>query len=344
MKWIIRQGGKRRGFRYATEDGRAVRDTRQLARIDALRVPPGWSDVHVAVGARNAIQAWGLDVKGRKQYRYHQAAVEEGQLRKYHRVRRLARDLPTIRAAAYADFRRRGFTKRRIAAAVLRLIGNSFFRVGSEEYAKENKSFGATTLRKDHVTLHGDRLVFEFRGKSGVAHRHAVSDRQLAALVRSLRRSPGRRLFRYQTAEGAWRDLSADDVNAYIRELTSARYSTKDLRTWGGTLRAATVLAEVGAAKSATDARKNVMLAMRLVAAELGNTPAITRASYVHPIVIARYLDAGETIRIPSAAERDKLRRSGRTGEERALIAFLNLHFPERRKRKRPDAPADAAR
>jgi DNA topoisomerase-1 len=220
-----------------------------------------------------------------------------------------------------------------VAAAVLRLIGNSFFRVGSEEYAKENRTFGATTLRKQHVTVDGDRITFAFRGKSGVEQHHVASDRQLARFIQALQKAPGPRLFRYQDDAGAWHDLTARDVNDYLHETLGVRYTAKDFRTWGGTLRAATVLAELGPAESERQATKNVVTAVRLVAAELGNTPAICRRSYVHPIVIARYLDAGEVIRPERHRPRERHDRWHHAPEERALIRFLDVHFPERRRR-----------
>jgi len=333
--WILRQGSKRSGFRYRTEGGARVTDAATLARIDALRIPPAWTDVHIAASARSAVQAWGLDARERKQYRYHDASVERASLRKHYRVRELARDLPRIRAAVDADFRRAGFPKERVAAAVVRLISQGFFRVGSERYAQENRTFGITTLRKRHVSVSGDSLEFTYVGKRNIRQRQVVVDAHLARFVTALLAAPGPRLFRYQ-AEGRWQDLTARDVNAYLHERLGVPYTAKDFRTWGGTLRAATVLAELGPAPSARQARQNVVTAVRLVAAELGNTPAICRASYVHPIVIARYLDAGDVI-VPGRPRPTRRYENYRHApEERALIAFLDRHFPERRRARAP--------
>lgn len=337
--WIIRRGSARSGFRYVGPDARPIRNARQLARIAALRVPPAWRDVHIASSQRAEIQAWGFDAKGRRQYRYHTRAVERGSQRKYHRMRRLARDLPRIRDALRRDLHAAD-ERQRVAAAVTLLLTKGFLRVGSERYARENKTFGVTTLRKQHVTNRGDALEFCYRGKRGIAQRNVVVDRELAAFVNRLLQAPGSRLFRYRDG-GRWRDLTARDVNDYLRRLTGVRFNAKDFRTWGGTVRVATVLAELGPAGSRRDAHRNVVMALRLVAAELGNTPAICRGSYVHPIVIARYEDEGETI----AIERFR-RRRGRRGyypEERALLAFLDRHFPERRRRPRSEDLARAA-
>ena len=349
--WILRQGSKSRGFRYVTEDGRAVTDRRTLARVAALRVPPAWTDVHVARSPASEVQAWGFDAKGRKQYRYHERATARGALRKYYRVRQMAHDLPTIRLAVQRRLREleRGEMSRPVvSAAVVRLIADGFFRVGSDRYAKENGSFGATTLRKRHVRRDGDLVVLAYRGKSGVQQRQAVTDRTLAHVIERLARTPGPRLFRYRDDEGRWHDLCARDVNGFLRDLVGVPYTAKDFRTWGGTLRAATVLAELDGDGSASpsERKKIVVTAMRLVSAELGNTPAICRASYVHPIVLARYLDEGETI-APLLAQKRRTRAAKSAGvaashapEERALIAFLDRHFPERRRRPREDRAA----
>jgi DNA topoisomerase-1 len=334
QQWILRKGTKRSGFRYVTSGGKPVAEGVR-ARIEALRIPPAWADVHVAAAPSAAVQAWGYDAKGRKQYRYHDRAAERGQLRKYYRVRQMARDLPAIRAAVARDLRARTLSKRRVAAGVVRLIGEAFFRVGSERYAVENRTFGITTLRKRHVTLRGDRVVFDYVGKESVRQRQTVCDPGLVKFVAELLETPGPRLFRYRTDEGAWADLTARDVNAYLQEAVGVPYSAKDFRTWGGTLRLATILADLGPAASEREARKNVVTAIRCVAAELGNTPTVCRQAYVHPLVIARYLDEGQTI--APFLTRASMRRAevgGQLPEERALIGFLDRYFPERRKRK----------
>jgi DNA topoisomerase I len=335
--WIHRRGSKTRGFRYETADGRVIRDAAVLERIDRLRIPPAWTDVEIAASDRAAIQAWGFDAKGRRQYRYHPRAVERGDKRKYYRVRQLARDLPMIRAAVHRDFRKPGFGREQVAAGVLRLISEGFLRVGSERYLKENRTFGITTLRKSHARVDGDCVIFAYRGKRSIMQRQVVVAKELAEFVDRLRSTPGARLFRY-FEDGRWHDLDARDVNDYLQQVTGFPYTAKDFRTWGGTLRAATVLADLGKPKSPTDGKRNVALAMRLVAGELGNTPTICRKSYVHPIVINKYLKS-KMIELP-APRRGRVSRFAHTPEECALIDFLDEHFPERRKTRRVAEPA----
>jgi DNA topoisomerase I len=332
-RWILRKGTKRSGFRYVTDAGAPV-SAAARARIEALRIPPAWTDVHVAPSPDANIQAWGFDVKGRKQYRYHDSAVERGQLRKYYRVRRLARDLPAIRAALDKDLRERSLDRRHVAAGVVRLISEVFFRVGNERYAAENATFGIATLRKEHVTLYDDRAVFHYVGKKSIEQYQTVCEPALVEFVRALLLTPGYRLFRWCDDAGEWHDLTARDVNEYLHDLLGVPYTAKDFRTWGGTLRVATILADLGAAESEREAQKNVVTAVRLVAAELGNTPTVCRASYVHPMVIARYLDEGSTI-APFLPNGTRASKDAHRPEERALIKFLDKFFPERRRHKR---------
>jgi DNA topoisomerase-1 len=335
-QWLRRLGTPRAGFRYARPGGGVVRDVKTLTRVDKLRVPPAWRDVHIAPDARRAIQAWGFDARGRKQYRYHDRAVEKRELRKYHRVRQLARTLPQIRRSLRLQSHDRVLNGATACAIALRLISESLFRPGSERYLRENRSHGMTTLRKSHVALQRAGAVFTFVGKSGKKHRQVVPNAELLPLVRRLLRTPGSRLFRYKTGS-EWCDLNAATLSSYLRKHIGP-FAVKDFRTWGGTLRAATVLAELGPPRSETEAKRNVALAMRIVSSELGNTPAICRASYVHPMVIARYVDAGETIAIRPTRRRTTEGASAfaHSPEERSLIAFLDRHFPERRRTPRP--------
>jgi DNA topoisomerase-1 len=340
-RWIIREGSAKRGFRYVRDNGGgALRDARTLARIEELRVPPAWRDVHIAVSPRAMLQAWGFDSRGRKQYRYHENAVQRRESRKYYRVRRLARELPEIRATLHHDMAYASSDRDRVAATVVRLISKGFFRIGSERYLKENHTFGLVTLRKEHLKVQGDVLEFSFTGKGSKEQHHVVVDRALARKVKRLLRTPGKRLFRYRDEEGRWMDLTAREVNDYIRKRTGFRYTAKDFRTWGGTLRVATVLADLGPPKSESEAKRNVLLAVRLSAAELGNTPAVCRSSYVHPILLARYLDEGETIDIEGVKKSRTSSAAGHYPEERALIRFLDRHFPERRHHIRPEMRA----
>jgi DNA topoisomerase-1 len=215
------------------------------------------------------------------------------------------------------------------------LLETTLIRVGNDDYARENKSYGLTTLRDRHVEVDGAELRFEYRGKGRIRQCQLVHQKDIVRLIERQLRTPGPRLFSYRS-DGAWRVLTARDVNEYLKRRIGP-YSAKDFRTWGGTLRAATVLAELGPAGSETAAKRNVALAMRLVSSELGNTPTICRKSYVHPIVIARYLDEGETIPLPRARRAATDRGRAHSPEERALIAFLDRHFPERRKKPRTE-------
>lgn len=335
QKWIVREGSKTTGFRYKGTSGSAIKDKSQLERIDALRIPPAWRDVHISTNPRAAIQVWGFDDRGRKQYKYHQRAVEKGELRKYYRVRQMARDLPTLRGRIMRDFRRRGLTEEKVCAGIVRLISHGFFRVGSERYQKENNTFGITTMRKSHVTVDGETVVFEYNGKRSITQKNVVVAKDLARFITELLKTPGPRLFRY-LKDGKWSDVDSHDVNNYIERVAQFPYTAKDFRTWGGTLRAATVLAELGKGKSKTERKKNVVTAVRLVAAELGNTPTICRKSYVHPVVVMKYLRGGTTIELPKGYRKSD-NGVGHAPEESALISFLDEHFPERRKAPRDD-------
>jgi DNA topoisomerase-1 len=338
--WIRRQGSKTSGFRYVDADGKAVRDKRTLERIRALVLPPAWRAVHSAATPRSAIQAWGYDARGRKQYRYNERAVERRELRKYHRVRQLAKRLPKVREALARDARPKSraatLDADAVAATVLRLISETFCRVGGERYAKENGTFGITTLRKSHVELAKGRIRLQYKGKGSIKQRQIVHDPELVKLLRRQMDTPGAGLFRYRNGSG-WKGITARDVNEYLQRRVGG-FSAKDFRTWGGTLRAATVLAELGPAKSETEAKRNVALAMRLVSSELGNTPTICRKSYVHPMVVGRYLDEGETIPLPRSRRHAANRGMAHSPEEKALIAFLDRHFPERRKKPRAES------
>jgi DNA topoisomerase-1 len=334
QKWIVREGSKARGFRYKGPAGNAVKDKRDLERIDALRIPPAWRDVHISTNPRAAIQVWGFDARGRKQYKYHARAVEKGELRKYYRVRQMARDLPTLRTRIERDFRKKGLTREKVCAGIVRLIAHGFFRVGSEKYQKENNTFGITTMRKSHVSVLDDVVEFEYKGKRSISQRNVVVAKDLARFVSALLETPGPRLFRYLDENGKWCNVDSRDVNDYIEQVAQFPYTAKDFRTWGGTLRAATVLAELGKGKSKTERKKNVLTAVRLVAAELGNTPTICRKSYVHPVVVMKYLRSGTTIALPKNLKHSE-NGLGHAPEESALIEFLDEYFPERRKEPR---------
>ena len=336
QKWIVREGSKTKGFKYVGPKGERIKKAGDLERIDTLRIPPAWRDVHISTNPRSAIQVWGLDDRGRKQYKYHSRAVEKGELRKYYRVRQMARDLPALRARILRDFRKKGLSKPRVCAGIVRMISEGFFRVGSERYQKENNTFGITTMRKSHVSVLGDTVVFEYSGKRSITQRNVIVGKDFARFVNELLKTPGPRLFRYQAGK-KWENVDSGDVNDYIESVAGFPYTAKDFRTWGGTLRAATVLAELGKGKSQSERKKNVVTAVRLVASELGNTPTICRKSYVHPVVVMKYLRSGTTIALPSRIQASSSNGIGHQPEEEALISFLDEYFPERRKEPRLD-------
>lgn len=333
-KWILRTGSKATGFRYAGPEGKRVRDKQVLERIEALRIPPAWEKVRIAVNARSAIQVWGFDARGRKQYRYHPRAVQKGSLRKFYRVAQMGHDLPKMRRKFLSDLCQKDYSLDRVAAGIVLLIAESFIRVGSDKYERENNTYGITTLRKSDVERYDDVVEFRYIGKRSIRHREVIKNAELAKFVDTLIATPGPRLFRYQR-DGDWTNINAHEVNDYIQRVANFPYTAKDFRTWGGTLRAATVLSEIGTGKNEASRKRDVTLAVRIVSSELGNTPTILRKSYVHPAVLTGYLKNGARISQLSKATRRRQSPASHTPDEKALIAYLNEHAPERRKARR---------
>jgi len=294
------------GFVYVDAQGRRVRDPETLQRIRSLVVPPAWRDVWICASAHGHIQAVGRDARGRKQYRYHPRWRAVRDETKYTRMLAFARALPRIRARVDADLARRGLPRAKVLATVVRLLETTLIRVGNEEYARANNSFGLTTLRGRHVDVDGPEVRFEFRGKGGKPHAVGVRDPRVARIVRRLHELPGQELFQYVDADGARRTLDSADVNAYLREIGADDFTAKDFRTWAGTVLAALALAEVRRFRTVREARRNVGRAIERVAARLGNTPAICRKGYVHPGIVDAYLDGvtiGRRLRSVDAAE-----------------------------------------
>jgi len=281
-----------KGFAYHDAHGGLVRDARTLARIRALAIPPAWTDVWICPRATGHIQATGRDVKGRKQYRYHDDWSRHASESKFERLPAFARALPKLRKRVEADLNRRDMSRKRVLATAVRLLELTLIRVGNARYAKQNRSYGLTTLHKRHLDLTGTALTFAFRGKSGVEHEVRVRDRRLATVVRSLRELPGQQLFKYRDADGALCAITSDDVNAYIREAMGDNFSAKDFRTWAGTVSAARVLRETEPPGSAGDAKRRITVCVKAVAGLLGNTPTVCRSSYIHPAVFDLY-DSG---------------------------------------------------
>jgi DNA topoisomerase-1 len=294
--WWRRVGDKETGFTYMKVSGGELVWEAGLNRIDELAIPPAWTDVHIAPTSKREIQAWGRDAAGRKQYIYSDEAIAERERRKWDRVVLYARQLPELRAATNTDLKRTELDRRKVLATVVRLISRAFFRIGSERYAVENRTYGIATLKKHHLEIRGHDLIFTYSGKRKKDHRRVVADTPLVEIMGDLLDLPGSRLFRYRCADGSVENVTARAVNRYIKEILDTRYTSKDLRTFGGTVRAATILADLGPAGAAGEAHRNTVMTARLVASELGNTPSIARSAYIHPAVFEQYESAGRTI------------------------------------------------
>ncbi len=308
------------GFHYVDPSGSAVRDAATLRRIRSLAIPPAWADVWICPSPHGHLQATGRDARGRKQYRYHQRWRAVRDENKYGRLVQFGRALPRIRRAVTRDLARLGLARERVLATVVRLLETTLIRVGNEEYARANNSFGLTTLKNRHVAVRGERVHFRFRGKGGKAHTIAISDARLARLVRRIRELPGQEVFQYLDGHGRPVSVSSDDVNAYLRRVSGEDFTAKDFRTWAGTLEAARGLAD-------QDEPGDVTAVVGRVAAALGNTAAVARKCYIHPLVL-------EAWRNPALGGR--WRRGDRTAsarglsaEESALLRFLAAPPPD---------------
>lgn len=317
-----RRSGK--GFAYRGPDGQPLRDREKLAWIRSLAIPPAWEKVWISPFPDGHLLAVGRDEKGRKQYRYHprwRALRDEA---KFGRMLAFGRALPKIRAAVDAELSKPGLGKRKVLATVVRLLETTLIRVGNEEYAKTNKSFGLTTLRDRHFKAEGAKLRFSFRGKHGKKHVVTLKSRKLAQLVRRMQELRGQELFQYVDEEGKPQPIDSGDVNEYLREIAGEDFTAKDFRTWSATVLAAWALGEFEAFDTQAAAKRNVTQAIERVATRLGNTPTICRKSYVHPEVVAAYLD-GSLIESLKGEIEDELRSelAGLEPEEVAVLIFL---------------------
>ncbi|TMH27799.1 MAG: DNA topoisomerase IB [Betaproteobacteria bacterium] len=293
----IRRVRAGKAFRYLGPDGRTIRKRATLARIGALVIPPAWTEVWICPHEDGHLQAWGRDARRRKQYRYHDRWREVRDATKYARLASFGRALPRIRRQAARDLARPGLPREKVLATVVRLLESTFVRVGNAEYARENSSFGLTTLRERQVRVQGSRLRFRFHGKSGVLHEVALSDPRLARTVRRMQELPGEELFRYVDDDGATHAIESADVNAYLRSIAGDEFTSKDFRTWAGTLLCARALRAMAPPASAKGGQRELRRAIEHAAHELRNTPAvcrkcyiICRKCYIHPAVIESYL------------------------------------------------------
>jgi DNA topoisomerase-1 len=280
------------GLRYRDPRGRLIRGAEALKRIRRLAVPPAWTKVWICPREDGHLQATGRDARGRKQYRYHADWRAVRDETKFGRMAEFGRALPRIRRRVARDIALHGLPREKILATVVRLLETTFIRVGNEEYARENSSFGLTTLRTRQVRVNGPKIRFQFRGKSGVEHAIELNDARMAAIVRRVRELPGQELFQYIDEDGERRAIDSADVNAYIREAAGAEFTSKDFRTWTGTRLAAEALRRIGPFRSKTEGQRNVATAIEAVARLLGNTKAVCRKCYVHPEVVEAYLES----------------------------------------------------
>ncbi|MFL5267995.1 MAG: DNA topoisomerase IB [Stellaceae bacterium] len=320
----------RHGFNYRMPDGELLRDADTLRRIRSLAIPPAWTAVWICPYANGHLQAVGRDKRERKQYRYHPRWREVRDESKYGKMLNFGKVLPIIRERVEADLKRRGLQRERVLAAVVRLMEVTLFRIGNNEYAKANKSFGLTTLRDRHVAIDGNRIHLSFRGKSGIRHEADINDRRLARIIKDCRDLPGYELFQYRDEGGTQHTIDSADVNEYLREISGEEITAKDFRTWAGTNLAALALQEFELFDSDAKKKSAIVRAVEKVAKHLGNTPAICRRCYIHPAVLDGYLD-GTLLATLKEQTRAYLTENiaGMSAEEAAVAAFLGLRLGE---------------
>lgn len=321
-----RRAGK--SFRYFDPEGKPLRDTDTLRRIRSLVIPPAWRDVWICPIANGHLQATGRDGKGRKQSRYHPRWRQVRDETKYERMLLFGEALPEIRDRVEQDLSLPGLPRNKVLAAILRLMELTLIRVGNEEYARENHSYGLTTMRGRHVQVQGSRVTFRFRGKSGVKHNVEFSDRRLARIVRQCQEIPGYELFQYVDDEGQPHTIDSADVNEYLRGISRQEFTAKDFRTWAGTVLACLTLREFETFESQTQAKKNVVQAIKAVAERLGNTPAVCRKCYVHPAVLDSYLAGTLSRRVRKELEENDPVEEVRC-EEKALMEMLRSRLSD---------------
>jgi DNA topoisomerase-1 len=314
-----------RHFRYLAPDGSPIKDPETLGRIKSLAIPPAWEDVWICPDPRGHIQASGRDAKGRKQYRYHPRWESVREETKYDRMLAFSQALPSLRERLRHDLSRPGLSRERVLATVVQLLESTFIRVGNEEYAKQNRSYGLTTLRSRHVDVEGTTLHFHFRGKSGKEWRVRVRDRRLAAVMKRLQELPGQELFQWVDQDGQRHSVTSGDVNDYLREITGQDFTAKDFRTWAGTLLAFLELRSQEGCEGVTQAKRNVSAAIKRVAERLGNTPAVCRKAYVHPRVLECYLDPTARPALLECTVDEEAVPPGLEPDEALVLRFLNL-------------------
>jgi DNA topoisomerase-1 len=324
----IRRHKAGKGFAYVRPDGMKLSDPQVARRIRSLAIPPAWMDVWICPFADGHIQATGRDAKGRKQYRYHPLFREMRESTKYEHVVAFADALPAIRAKVGEHMALRGLPREKVLATVVYLLETTLIRVGNDDYARENKSYGLTTLKHRHAAVEGSEVQFRFTGKGGKQWSLKVKDRRVAKIIKACQELPGQELLQYLDEDGKLQDVTSSDVNAYLKEITGQDITAKDFRTWAGTVLAALALNELLSFDSGAQAKRNLWAAIERVAARLGNTPTICRKCYVHPEVLNSYLDGTLILEIKSEVEselREEL--AGLQPEEAAVLAMLRARL-----------------
>ncbi|MGI4843336.1 MAG: DNA topoisomerase IB [Janthinobacterium lividum] len=344
----IRRAQSGEGFRYLDAGGDPVTDEASLARIKSLAIPPAWTDVWICAQANGHLQATGRDARGRKQYRYHPKWRAVRDEVKYERMLNFGQALPAIRKEVDRALSLPGMPREKMLATIVYLLEATMMRVGNEEYARTNKSFGLTTLRNRHVKVDGSDVEFRFRGKSGVYHKVQVHDRRVARIIRRSRDLPGQELFQYVDDEGETHSIDSSDVNDYLRAITGEDYTAKDFRTWSGTVLAALALQEFEKFDSEAQAKKNIVRAIESVAEKLGNTPSVCRKCYVHPVVLDAYLDGAVLESLRERTEQELTEDlHALQPEEAAVLALLQQrlrHEQEQERQRARAAPAKSAK
>ena len=330
----LRRRKRGSGFSYVAPDGRPVKNKAELQRIRSIVIPPAWRDVWICPDPRGHLQATGRDARGRKQYRYHPRWHEVRDETKYDRMIGFAQALPAIRRRTREDLSRPGLPREKVLATVVQLLEKTLIRVGNGEYVKQNQSFGLTTLRDGHVEVAGGRVRFSFKGKSGIEHEVDLNDRRLARIVKQCRDLPGYDLFQYVDENGDRQTVGSGEVNAYLKEISDHEFTSKDFRTWAGTVLAAQLLREFEKFDSDAQAKKNIVRAVEAVAKRLGNTKAVCRKCYIHPAVFDAYLD-GSMLKTVA----DRARRAARSADaldpgEGAVLSLLQRRVARELKRR----------
>jgi DNA topoisomerase I len=315
-----------KNFKYFYPDGKPVKSVKVLNRIQSLAIPPAYRHVWIALHENAHIQSTAIDARGRKQYRYHPKWQESREADKFYRMLKFAEVLPIIRNQVRRDLKIKGLLKKKVVATVVALLEKTLIRVGNEEYAKENSSYGLTTMHDKHVEVRGDKISFKFKGKSGVNHDVEINEPELAEIVKKSKDLPGYELFQYFDDKGQRHHLTSEDVNLYLREISGEYFTAKDFRTWHATILAAEALSRCSEFQNIKEAKKNILVAIDEVASHLGNTRAVCRKSYIHPSVLLHYNDGVLTSELRKFTKKAPMLYKKLYSHERAVVGFLAAH------------------